>query len=47
MDNPPPPTQSTVITDQIEVELPDGSRLSVGAELSLAALRRVVSALCG
>ena len=30
---------------QIEVELPDGSKLRVGAEVSLVALRRVVAAL--
>lgn len=29
----------------IEVELPDGSKLRVGADVNLAALRRVVSAL--
>jgi transposase len=33
--------------DQIEVELPDGSKLRVGGQVSLAALRRVVAALRG
>jgi transposase len=42
-----PPTQPTAAADQIEIELPDGSRLRVGAEVSLAALRRVVAALRG
>ena len=31
--------------EQIEVELPDGSKLRVGAEVSLVALRRVLAAL--
>jgi len=42
-----PSTQSTAPPDQIVIELPDGSRLRVGAEVSLAALRRVMAALCG
>ena len=33
------------VAGQIEVELPDGSKLRVGAEVSLVALRRVLSAL--
>lgn len=31
--------------DQVEVELPDGSRLRVGSRVSLVALRRVLAAL--
>lgn len=31
--------------EQIEVELPDGSKVRVGAEVSLVALRRVLAAL--
>lgn len=42
-----PPTLPTAPADQIEIELPDGSRLRVGVEVSLAALRRVVAALRG
>ncbi len=33
--------------DQVEVELPDGSRLRVGSGVSLVALRRVLAALRG
>ena len=33
--------------DQVEVELPDGSRLRVGSGVSLIALRRVLAALRG
>ena len=33
------------LAEQIEVELPDGSKLRVGAEVSLVALRRVLAAL--
>ena len=33
--------------DRIEIELPDGSRVRVGAAVSLTALRRVVAALRG
>ena len=39
--------QPSAPADQIEIELPDGSRLRVGAEVSLVALRRVVAALRG
>ena len=44
---PAPPLQPTAAADQIEIELPDGSRLRVGAEVSLIALRRVVAVLRG
>ncbi len=44
---PAPPAQPTAPADQIEIELPDGSRLRVGAEVSLVALRRVVAVLRG
>ena len=44
---PVPPTPPTALADQIEIELPDGSRLRVGADVSLVALRRVVAALRG
>ena len=43
---PTPPAPPTT-ADQIEIELPDGSRLRVGAEVSLVALRRVVAVLRG
>lgn len=33
--------------DQVEVELPDGSRVRVGSRVSLAVLRRVLTALRG
>jgi transposase len=33
--------------DTIEILLPDGSRLHVGNAVSLASLRRVMTALCG
>lgn len=33
------------VAGQIEVELPDGSKLRVGAEVNLVALRRVLAAL--
>ena len=42
-----PPAQPPAPADQIEIELPDGSRLRVGAEVSLVALRRVVTVLRG
>jgi transposase len=41
------PAQPSAPADQIEIELPDGSRLRVGADVSLVALRRVVAALRG
>ena len=44
---PNPATPSRAGADQIEVDLADGSRLRVGAEVSLAALRRVIAALRG
>ena len=44
---PAPLAQTTAPADQIEIELPDGSRLRVGAEVSLVALRRVVAVLRG
>ena len=47
MSQPAPPAQLTALADQIEIELPDGSRLRVGAEVSLVALRRVVAVLRG
>ncbi|MGI4746693.1 MAG: IS66-like element accessory protein TnpA [Janthinobacterium lividum] len=42
-----PSAQSTAPADQIEIELPDGSRLRVGSEVSLVALRRVMAVLRG
>ena len=42
-----PPAQPTAPADQIEIELPDGSRLRVGADVGLVALRRVVAVLRG
>jgi len=39
------PAPRDAAAGQIEVELPDGSKLRVGAEVSLVALRRVVAAL--
>ncbi|MGI4796071.1 MAG: hypothetical protein ACRYG8_18825 [Janthinobacterium lividum] len=44
---PTPLAQPTAPADQIEIELPDGSRLRVGADVSLIALRRVVAVLRG
>ena len=44
---PAPPAQPTAPANQIEIDLPDGSRLRVGADVSLVALRRVVAALRG
>ncbi|MBB3175067.1 hypothetical protein FHR90_002914 [Endobacter medicaginis] len=44
---PPPPVQPTAPADRIEIELPDGSRLRVGSDVSLVALRRVVAVLRG
>ena len=37
--------RSRIPADRIEIELPDGSRVRVGAAVSLTALRRVVAAL--
>lgn len=42
---PAPPVRLSAPADQIEIDLPDGSRLRVGADVSLVALRRVVAAL--
>ena len=39
------PTPLRAAEDQIEVELPDGSKLRVGAGVSLVALCRAVAAL--
>jgi transposase len=44
---PAPATPPTAPADQIEIELPDGSRLRIGAQVSLVALRRVVAVLRG
>lgn len=41
------PAQPTAPADRIEIELLDGSRLRVGSDVSLVALRRVVAALRG
>ena len=43
--SPRSPIPSRAAEEQIEVELPDGSKLRVGAGVSLVALRRVVAAL--
>lgn len=40
-----PDPAARAAAEQIEVELPDGSKLRVGAEVSLVALHRVISAL--
>ncbi|GAC1632013.1 MAG: hypothetical protein NVS4B4_13730 [Bradyrhizobium sp.] len=47
-----PPMSSPVlperpVADTIEITLPDGSRIRVGSDVNLAALRRVMSALRG
>lgn len=47
MTQPDPSVRLSAPADQIEIELPDGSRLRVGADVSLVALRRVVAALRG
>ena len=47
MSQPAPLPPPTAAADQIEIELPDGSRLRVGADVSLVALRRVVAVLRG
>ena len=44
---PTPPAQPTALAERIEIELPDGSRLRVGSDVSLVALCRVVAALRG
>lgn len=43
----PPPTADRFAADAIEVTLPDGSRVRVGNDVSLPALRRVITALRG
>lgn len=42
-----PPSNAGPATDMIEVTLPDGSRVRVGSDVSLAALRRVMTVLRG
>ena len=44
---PPQPRAAPTATGQIEVELPDGSKVRVGADVSAVALRRVLAALRG
>ena len=44
---PTPAAEPPLAADRIEIELPDGSRVRVGAAVSLTALRRVVAALRG
>jgi transposase len=44
---PSPPPRSSAGEGKIEITLPDGSRLQVDNNVSLAALRRVVTALRG
>jgi transposase len=41
----PQPRAASTAAGQIEVELPDGSKLRVGADVGLVALRRVLAAL--
>jgi transposase len=43
----PPPKAAAAATGRIEITLPDGSRLQVDNEVSLAALRRVMAVLRG
>ena len=51
IETPPPPAAipslTTVAADAIEITLPDGSRVRVGNDVSLATLRRVMKALRG
>jgi len=42
-----PPSAERAAADAIEITLPDGSRVRVGNDVSLAALRRVMKALRG
>jgi hypothetical protein len=44
---PPNPPRAAAATGRIEITLPDGSRLQVDNDVSLAALRRVVTVLRG
>jgi len=44
---PSPPVNDRPTAETIEIVLPDGSRLRVGNEVNLAALRRVMAALRG
>jgi transposase len=43
----PPPVTDRSNADLIEIRLPDGTAIKVGHDVSLAALRRVVTALRG
>jgi transposase len=43
----PPPVNPRPAAETIEIVLPDGSRLRVGNDVNLAALRRVMAALRG
>jgi hypothetical protein len=38
-------TVPSITSERIEIELPDGTRIWVGGDVGLAALRRVVAAL--
>jgi transposase len=44
---PPPVIAERAAADRIEVMFPDGTRLQVGGDVNLAALRRVVTVLRG
>ncbi len=43
----PPPVTPRPVAETIEVVLPDGSRLRVGNDVNLTALRRVMTVLRG
>ena len=43
----PPPAANQAVADAVEITLPDGSRLRVGNDVSLATLRRVMTVLRG
>ena len=45
--DPPIPPMATSVSETIEISLPDGSRVRVGDDVSLRALRRVMAALRG
>jgi len=44
---PPPPVADRPAGDMIEISLPDGSRVRVGSDVNLTALRRVMTVLRG
>jgi transposase len=43
----PPPVADRSVADTIEILLPDGSRVRVGSDVNLTALRRVMTVLRG